>query len=251
MKITQATRRDTGKMVYLVQSERDANHWHIVHRTLNGFECSCKDFTYRKSHRTSRRDCKHIYAVKMEVLDAMNEIGAKFLPPMKPERKEAARPKITQESLASALKTISPDTELAAFQGNGQESRNGTAIVAVERAIRKTMGREVTAGMSHLTTEDGDMHEMDGWYRQMMTDAAWVHFTSIRVGDLLQSIVTKEQPMQEPIILCKKCGKRCNGQTGLCYRCEQEQRKAQACTRSSRWNDERVFDPISGWKSAS
>lgn len=123
MKITQATRRDTGKMVYLVQSQSDANHWHIVHRTMNGFECSCKDFTYRKSHRTSRRDCKHIYAVKMEILDAMNELGAKFLPPMK-----------------------------------------------------------------------------------------------------------KEQPiiMQEQVIICKRCPRRCNGQTGLCYRCEQEQRKAEA-----------------------
>ena len=27
--------------------------------------------------------------------------------------------------------------------------------------------------------------------------------------------------------------------------------KAQTCTRTSRWNDDRVFDPISGWKSAS
>ncbi len=159
-------------------------------------------------------------------------------------------PEITQESLIAALRTLSPDTELATFQGNGQESRNGTAVVAVERAIRMATGREVTAGMAHLTTEDYQMHEMPRWWRQMMTDAAWCKDRVIKVGHLLQSLQTPEP------VRCKRCGRACNGETGLCYRCLEDDRraatrKAQTCTRSSRWDDERIFDPISGWKSAS
>ena len=82
--------------------------------------------------------------------------------------------------------------------------------------------------------------------------AFWQDFNAARetiisaVNVWLSAYQPKEQPVE-----CKKCGRRCNGQTGLCYRCEQEQRKAEAAkreTRGTRWTDTKEF---SIWKSAS
>ena len=123
MRISSATRRDNGKMVYLVQSEKDCNHWHIVWREPDGFHCSCCSFKYgRKGH------CKHTNAVKMEIWMAMDEIGAKWMPPMKVERQrmEAAiaitKPVAIHPNFQKKLDaTIFPTAERAVLQSNSTE----------------------------------------------------------------------------------------------------------------------------------
>lgn len=85
--------------------------------------------------------------------------------------------------------------------------------------------------------------------------AFWQDFNASR-ETIISAVNVRIDSYLSKTPLCKACERRPAGPRGLCYRCEEQQRqaetrKAQACTRSSRWNDERVFDPISGWKSAS
>lgn len=151
MKISSATRRDNGKMVYLVQSEKDCNHWHIVWREPDGFHCSCSSFKYgRKGH------CKHTNAVKMEIWMAMDEIGAKWMPPMKVERQrlEAVQRKAEYDkhfgpgSSKSVEQLMEIEREYArvkapvAIHSNFQKKLDATIFPAAERAVLQSNSTE-------------------------------------------------------------------------------------------------------------
>jgi hypothetical protein len=84
MHILNGTCKDTGKLVYVVSSNSEPNKYYPVWREADGFHCTCKSFKLGR-----KASCIHTNAVKIEICDAMEYIGAKWLPPCKSARKPA------------------------------------------------------------------------------------------------------------------------------------------------------------------